>query len=189
MKFKALALAAASLVAIVPTSLLLRSRFTGPGATSDGDGSRCKARRRFLRLRERRLVQAHRDRARPDLRRHRFRAQRSDRKGRSRDRRGQAKDSTANGRLGQQIGDLYASWMDERVEQLGTAPLKPYLARIAAAKTRGDLVDLFARLVSIRRSALRSTRPQGPDALFGLRVAGRPRHAQPRLLPAQGREI
>ncbi|HXC74873.1 MAG TPA: M13 family metallopeptidase [Sphingomicrobium sp.] len=57
----------------------------------------------------------------------------------------QAKDPTSNGRLGQQIGDLYASWMDEaRVEQLGTAPLKPYLARIAAAKTRGDLVDLFA---------------------------------------------
>jgi putative endopeptidase len=56
-----------------------------------------------------------------------------------------AKDSTANGRLGQQIGDLYASWMDQdRVEQLGTAPLKPWLAKIDAAKTRGDLVDLFA---------------------------------------------
>src|SRR5690242_9247078 len=56
-----------------------------------------------------------------------------------------AKDPSANGRLGQQIGDLYASWMDEgRIEQLGTEPLKPYLARVAAAKTRGDLVDLFA---------------------------------------------
>jgi endothelin-converting enzyme/putative endopeptidase len=56
-----------------------------------------------------------------------------------------AKDPTANGRLGQQIGDLYASWMNEdRVEQLGTAPLKPYLAKIEGAKTRGDLVDLFA---------------------------------------------
>src|SRR5574338_60305 len=56
-----------------------------------------------------------------------------------------AKDPAANGRLGQQIGDLYASWMDEdRVEQLGTEPLKPYLARIAAVKTRGELVDLFA---------------------------------------------
>ena len=53
--------------------------------------------------------------------------------------------NSASGRLGQQIGDLYASWMDEnRVEQLGTAPLKPYLAKIAAAKTTGDLVDLFA---------------------------------------------
>ena len=50
-----------------------------------------------------------------------------------------------SGHIGQQIGDLYASWMDEdAVEKLGTSPLTPYLARIAAAKTRGDLVDLFA---------------------------------------------
>jgi endothelin-converting enzyme/putative endopeptidase len=56
-----------------------------------------------------------------------------------------AKDPTANGKLGQQIGDLYASWMDEAgVEQLGTEPLQPYLKRVAAVKTRGDLVDLFA---------------------------------------------
>ncbi|HVU31545.1 MAG TPA: M13 family metallopeptidase [Sphingomicrobium sp.] len=56
-----------------------------------------------------------------------------------------AKDPSANGRLGQQIGDLYASWMDEaKVEQLGTEPLKPWLAKIDAAKSRGDLVDLFA---------------------------------------------
>ena len=57
----------------------------------------------------------------------------------------QAKDPTANGRLGQQIGDLYASSMDEAtVEKLGTAPLKPYLDRIAAVKNRRELVDLFA---------------------------------------------
>jgi endothelin-converting enzyme/putative endopeptidase len=56
-----------------------------------------------------------------------------------------AKDPTANGKLGQQIGDLYASWMDEAtVEHLGTQPLEPYLKRIAAVKTRGELVDLFA---------------------------------------------
>jgi endothelin-converting enzyme/putative endopeptidase len=56
-----------------------------------------------------------------------------------------AKDPGANGKLGQQIGDLYASWMDEdAVEKLGTAPLDPYLKRIAAVKTRGELVDLFA---------------------------------------------
>ena len=56
-----------------------------------------------------------------------------------------AKDPGVNGRLGQQIGDLYASWMDEdRVAALGTEPLKPYLAKIAAVKTRGELVDLFA---------------------------------------------
>ena len=57
----------------------------------------------------------------------------------------QAKDPSANGRLGQQIGDLYASWMDEdAVEKLGTKPLEPYLAKVAAVNTRGDLVDLFA---------------------------------------------
>ena len=56
-----------------------------------------------------------------------------------------AKDPGANGRLGQQIGDLYASWMDEAgVEKLGTAPIQPYLEKINAAKTRGDLVELFA---------------------------------------------
>jgi endothelin-converting enzyme/putative endopeptidase len=56
-----------------------------------------------------------------------------------------AKDPAANGKLGQQIGDLYASWMNEdAVEKLGTAPLKPYLEKIEAAKTRGDLVDIFA---------------------------------------------
>jgi len=56
----------------------------------------------------------------------------------------QAKDPSGNGRLGQQIGDLYASWMDtDTVEKLGTQPLQPYLQRIAAVKTRGELVDLF----------------------------------------------
>jgi endothelin-converting enzyme/putative endopeptidase len=46
--------------------------------------------------------------------------------------------------LGQQIGDYYASFLDEaRIDALGTAPLKPYLARIDAAKTRGQLLTLF----------------------------------------------
>jgi putative endopeptidase len=46
---------------------------------------------------------------------------------------------------GRQIGDLYASWMDEAgIEARGTAPLKPYLARIAALKTKHDLALLFA---------------------------------------------
>ncbi|MFL6765157.1 MAG: M13 family peptidase, partial [Sphingomicrobium sp.] len=56
-----------------------------------------------------------------------------------------AKDPSANGRLGQQIGDLYASWMDEdAVEKLGTEPLQPYLKRVAAVKSHAELVDLFA---------------------------------------------
>ena len=56
-----------------------------------------------------------------------------------------AKNPQSAGRIGQQVGDFYATWMDEAaIEQLGTAPLEPYLQRIAAAKNRADLVDLFA---------------------------------------------
>ena len=44
-----------------------------------------------------------------------------------------------------QIGDLYASWMDEAaIERRGIAPLKPYLARIAALQNRHDLAMLMA---------------------------------------------
>jgi endothelin-converting enzyme/putative endopeptidase len=44
-----------------------------------------------------------------------------------------------------QIGDFYAAWMDEKgIEARGTAPLRPYLARIAAVQTRGQLVALMA---------------------------------------------
>ena len=68
-----------------------------------------------------------------------------------------AKNPTASGRLGQQIGDLYASWMDEgRVEQLGTAPLKPYLARDRRGEDPGPA-----------RRPVRRAR---------LRLAGRPLH-------------
>lgn len=49
------------------------------------------------------------------------------------------------GASGRQIGDFYASWMDvEGIEARGTAPLKPYLDRIAAAKDRAALQVLFA---------------------------------------------
>src|SRR5829696_46376 len=55
-----------------------------------------------------------------------------------------AKNPNESGRIGQQVGDFYASWMDEAaVEKLGTALLQPYLDGIATAKSRGDLVDLF----------------------------------------------
>ncbi len=47
-------------------------------------------------------------------------------------------------RLAQQVGDTYGSWMDTAgIEQLGAAPLKPYLARISDVKNRGDLLSLF----------------------------------------------
>src|SRR4051794_8607207 len=45
---------------------------------------------------------------------------------------------------GQQVGDYYSSFLDEaRIENLGTAPLKPFLAKIDAAKTRAQVVRLF----------------------------------------------
>jgi endothelin-converting enzyme/putative endopeptidase len=56
-----------------------------------------------------------------------------------------AKNPAGSGLIGQQIGDFYNSWMDEaEIEARGTAPLKPYLDRIAAVKDRDDLIDLFA---------------------------------------------
>ena len=56
-----------------------------------------------------------------------------------------AKNPTQSGKVGQQVGDFYASWMDEgAIEKLGTEPLKPYLAKIDAVKNRGELIDLFS---------------------------------------------
>jgi putative endopeptidase len=56
-----------------------------------------------------------------------------------------AKTPAAAGPGGQRVGDFYASWMDEAgVEAKGVAPLKPYLARIAAVTTRTELLRLFA---------------------------------------------
>ena len=56
-----------------------------------------------------------------------------------------AKNPAQSGKIGQQVGDLYASWMDEAgIEAHGTAPLKPYLKAIAAVKDRAGLVNLFA---------------------------------------------
>ncbi|MFL6846019.1 MAG: M13 family metallopeptidase [Allosphingosinicella sp.] len=56
-----------------------------------------------------------------------------------------ARNPAASGPVGRQVGDFYASWMDEAgLEARGTAPLKPYLDKIAAVKTRSDLIRLFA---------------------------------------------
>ena len=55
-----------------------------------------------------------------------------------------AKDPAQFGKIGQQVGDFYASWMDDAaVEARGLAPAKPYLERIDAASSRGSLIDLF----------------------------------------------
>ena len=56
-----------------------------------------------------------------------------------------AKNPAAYGAAGRQVGDFYASWMDEAgIEARGTAPLQPYLARIAAVKDLAGLQLLFA---------------------------------------------
>src|SRR3569833_3876973 len=56
-----------------------------------------------------------------------------------------AKNPTQFGATGQQIGDFYASWMDEpAIEARGLDPAKPYLAKIDAVSNRGQLEDLFA---------------------------------------------
>jgi endothelin-converting enzyme/putative endopeptidase len=52
----------------------------------------------------------------------------------------------ADSPIAQKIGDAYAAWMDEAgIEQRGLAPLKPYLARIEAVKSRAELVKLMAQ--------------------------------------------
>ncbi|MEO8226832.1 MAG: M13 family metallopeptidase [Gemmatimonadota bacterium] len=51
----------------------------------------------------------------------------------------------AYGATGKQVGDYFASWMDEAgIEARGTAPLKPWLDRIAAVNNLNDLQVLFA---------------------------------------------
>ncbi|HET9161155.1 MAG TPA: M13 family metallopeptidase [Caulobacteraceae bacterium] len=56
-----------------------------------------------------------------------------------------AKNPSAGGPTGRQIGDLYAAWMDEAgVEARGASVLHPYLARIDAVKDKAGLMALFA---------------------------------------------
>lgn len=56
-----------------------------------------------------------------------------------------AKNPTKYGATGKQVGDFYATWMDEAgIEAKGTEPLKPYLAKIAAVKDLTELQVLFA---------------------------------------------
>lgn len=56
-----------------------------------------------------------------------------------------ARDPAGSGKGAKQLGDLYAGFMDQAgIEQRGTAPLKPYFAKIDAAKTPAQLESLFA---------------------------------------------
>jgi len=53
----------------------------------------------------------------------------------------------APGSIDQKVADIYASWMDEAgIEARGIDPLKPYLAEIAAAKSKADLVKLMGTI-------------------------------------------
>jgi putative endopeptidase len=55
-----------------------------------------------------------------------------------------AKDPASSGRIGQQVGDFYASWMDQpTIEARGLAPANPYLDKIAGVTDRSGLADLF----------------------------------------------
>ena len=46
--------------------------------------------------------------------------------------------------VARQVGDFWAAWMDaDGIEARGTAPLRPWLARIDAVTTRGELVRLM----------------------------------------------
>jgi endothelin-converting enzyme/putative endopeptidase len=55
-----------------------------------------------------------------------------------------ANDPAQFGQIGHQVGDFYASWMDDAaVEARGLSPARPYLDRIDAVSSRGSLIDLF----------------------------------------------
>ena len=57
-----------------------------------------------------------------------------------------ANTKTQPGTVAQQVGDYYASWMDEAsVEALGTKPLKPYLDYVWAINNKTALIKAFAR--------------------------------------------
>jgi endothelin-converting enzyme/putative endopeptidase len=54
-------------------------------------------------------------------------------------------DPAASGSTGRQVADFYASWIDEKaIEARGAAALKPYLDKVAAVRTRSDLIRLWA---------------------------------------------
>ncbi|MBX9859592.1 MAG: M13 family metallopeptidase [Sphingomonas sp.] len=56
-----------------------------------------------------------------------------------------AKNPAKYGATGKQVGDFYATWIDEAgIEAKGTEPLKPYLAKINAVQNLTDLQTLFA---------------------------------------------
>ncbi len=69
------------------------------------------------------------------------------------------------------IGDYFASFMDDaRIEQLGAAPLKPELERIAAIRTRKDLSAVLGGQIRADVDVLNATNYY-TDRILGLWVA------------------
>ncbi len=104
----------------------------------------------------------------------------------------------AAGSDARRIADYYAAFMDEAaIDKAGLDPLKPAFEAIAAIKTRGGPRARARQPPARRRGSdqrhqfpyrkpVRPVRDQGPGRRLhehGLSAAGRPRHAQPRLLP------
>jgi putative endopeptidase len=82
-----------------------------------------------------------------------------------------AKAGGPEGSEARKIGDYFASFMDEgRIEQLGTAPLKPELDSIAAIKTRRDLSAALGGQIRADVDVLNATNYY-TDRIMGLWVA------------------
>ncbi|WP_293904300.1 M13 family metallopeptidase [Phenylobacterium sp.] len=82
-----------------------------------------------------------------------------------------ARSPSADGSEARKIGDYFASFMDQdRIEQLGAAPLKPELERIAAIRTRKDLASVLGGQIRADVDVLNATNFY-TDRLFGLWVA------------------
>ena len=132
------------------------------------------------------------DRRRPDLRRDQFRPQRPDRRATSAPSSRTWPRTRASGRIGQQVGDFYASWMDEAGDRGARHRAAEALSR---QDRRGERPRRPGR--SVRRAGLpvadrtRHLSPisSDPTRYSACRRPGRPRHAQPRLLSAAGREV
>jgi endothelin-converting enzyme/putative endopeptidase len=76
-----------------------------------------------------------------------------------------AESDAGDGSLSQQVGDLYASFMNvDRLEALGLDPARPGLERIAAAQSHDDIAALFGA--------------PGTDSIFGAGVGRDPGNPQ-----------
>ncbi len=66
-----------------------------------------------------------------------------------------AKPGGTLGEVGRQVGDYYAACMDEKsIESKGTAPIAPYLERVAAVKDKAGLLAVVAELHELGIPAL-----------------------------------